>query len=491
LTAALERDQPRLLAVIERAAWALFLICLPVTSFPFFPPAIGGGALVRPLSLYPLLILLGISVLPRLLKGGLPRTALSLLPFLLVALASSLLSLLRGIDPALGISVEERTLRALITLGLGVGMYLVASVVPRTPADLRFSLRALYTGLVVALAWGTLQAVSVIHYMPRWFSLLSQAQRYISTRRLFAERVSGPTYEPNWFAEQITFLYMPWLLGAVLSGKSVFPWRWRWLSLELVLLAWSVGILAFTFSRAGLINLAVLVFACLVFFRGGREPKSGKTRPAWRTWSLRVAQALLVLAILAGGVLLAGRRNVFFSRVWSYWRDFDHPTLSGYFQHLGFGARFIYSTGAFNTYAADPLIGVGLGNYGFYFPERLPDQKLASIPEVLRIITPEAGRNRLVTAKVFYFRLLAETGLIGTAAFLVFPIAILGCALYLYLSPDPDQKAWGTSSLLALLAFFMSAFSFDSFAIPNMWVVFGLITAAAWVYIREPSSPHS
>lgn len=478
------------LGVVEKAAWALFLICLPVTSFPFFPPEIGGGALVRPLSIYPLAVLLVVSVLPRLLRGGLPRTCLAALPFVLAALASSLLSLLRGIDPALGITVEARLLRAFITLGLGLAFYLVSSLLPRTPQDLRFSLRALYAGLVVALGWGSLQAISVFRYQPQLFQFLSRVQRLVSTRRLFEERVSGLTYEPNWFAEQITFLYMPWLLGAVLSGKSVFPRprRWRWFSVELVLLLWSIGVLVFTFSRAGLINLAALAFASVVFFRPHwgrpRAERSRARRPALRLWGLRLLQAVLVLAVLVAGAYLAGRRNAFFSRLWTYWRDFERPTLSGYFEYLGFGARFIYGTGAFNTYAEDPVFGVGLGNYGFYFAERLPDRKLAVMPEVLRIITPEAGRNRLVTAKVFYFRLLAETGLVGTAAFLVFPIAVLGCALYLFLSSDPDQRAWGTASLLGLLAFVLSAFSFDSFALPNMWVVFGLITAAAWAYRR-------
>ncbi len=496
MTAALPPPRRNLLALVEKTAWALFLVCLPVTSFPFFPPAIGGGALVRPLSIYPLAVLLLIAVLPRLLRGGLPRTCLAVLPFVLAALGSSLLSLLRGIDPALGITVEARLLRALITLGLGLAFYLAASLLPRSPQDLRFSLRALYAGLVLALGWGSLQAVSVFRYQPQLFQLLSRVQRLISTRRLFEDRVSGLTYEPNWFAEQITFLYMPWLLGAVLSGKSVFPrpQRWRWLSVELVLLVWSIGVLVFTFSRAGLINLAALAFACVVFFRPqwgrSRARRSEAPRPALRLWGLRLLQAVLVIAVLVGGALLAGRRNAFFSRLWSYWRDFERPTLSGYFEYLGFGARFIYGTGAFNTYVEDPLFGVGPGNFGFYFAERMPDRELAAMPEVLRIVTPEAGRNRLVTAKVFYFRLLAETGLVGTAAFLVFPIAILGCALFLYLASDPDQRAWGTAGLLGVFAFVLSAFSFDSFALPNMWVVFGLITAAAWVYLPQGRGEH-
>jgi hypothetical protein len=50
---------------------------------------------------------------------------------------------------------------------------------------------------------------------------------------------------------------------------------------------------------------------------------------------------------------------------------------------------------------------------------------------------------------------------------------------------EQQQHFWGSASLLGLCVFLASGFSFDSLAIPNMWVVFGLITAAAWVYARQ------
>ena len=92
---------------IEKVAWAGMLVALPVTSFPYFPRAIGGEALVRPLSLYPLLVLIPFSVMPRLFRKPLPKNLLILLLFALVALVSSTISLLRGIEPALGITVTK------------------------------------------------------------------------------------------------------------------------------------------------------------------------------------------------------------------------------------------------------------------------------------------------------------------------------------------------------------------------------------------------
>lgn len=474
------------LAFVSKALWIFFLVSLPVTSFPYFPPAIGGGALVRPLGLYPLLLLIPLVTLPRLVTRPLPRAVLALVPFVLVALASSLLSFTRSVDPALGITVNERVLRGLITLGVGLAIYLTVALYPSGLADLRASLRWLYTGFAAALLWGSLQAVYVVRFDQQWFKLMDELQGYVSIRKLFTTRVSGPTYEPNWFAEGISFLLLPWLLASVLSGYTVFRWRWRWLTIELLLLGWAVALLPFTFSRAGVLNLVVLAALSILFFRFGSGQKATTRISISKGLPRRLAEVGLVLAVLAGLVYAAGTRNEFFARIWGYWNR-SNRTLSGYFEYLGFGARFIYGETAFRTFEEYPALGVGLGNYAFYFDEMLPDRPLAQTPEVRRLVTPEADRNRLITAKNLYLRLLAETGLAGTAAFIAFVVAILGCALFLWFSPQAEEKFWGTASLLGLIAFLFAALSFDSLAIPNMWVVFGLITAAAWHFSRHPA----
>ena len=475
----------RLINLTQQVAWALFLVTLPVTSFPYLPHIIGGTALVRPLSIYPLLVLLIIATLPRLLTGAVPRTIYTFLPFVLIALIASLLSLLKGIEPMLGVTVSDRILRALLTLGIGCAIYLTVAILPRSPDELRASLRWLYVGFIAALAWGTLQMVYVIHFDPNYFHVLMKLQAFISTRKIFFNRVSGMTYEPNWFAEQISFLLIPWLLASVLSGFSAFRWRWHKLTVEWLLLGWSIIVLVFTFSRAGLINLVLLLVLGVVFFRVRKPHKATQPHTRLASWTRRLLEAALVVSIFIGLVFAASTRNDFFARIWGYWRDVEERTLADYFNYLGFGARFMYAEAAYNTYAANPVLGVGLGNYAFYFEKMLPDEFLARTPEVLRILTPEVGRSRLITPKNLYFRILAETGLLGMAAFTAFIVAILGCALFLWLSHDGQQRFWGIASLLGLCVFLTAGFSFDSLALPNMWVVFGLITSAAWVFARQ------
>lgn len=469
---------------ITRISLALFFVSLPVTSFPFLPPAIGGGAVVRPLLIYPLIVLMLVATIPRLFTSRLPRTFLTLLPFILVAGISSLFAFRFDIETTLGVSAVERLVRAYITLGLGVAIYLTVSLVLRSPDDLRFALRWLYTGFGLALLWGSLQAVYVIQFSNTYFQLLSRIQRYISIRRLFTTRISGMTYEPNWFAEQLSFLLIPWLLAAVLTGYSAFKWRWRGITVELILLIWSILVLPLTFSRAGLIVLVVVVFFGVIFLRPirkGTNRKTSRSRVVFR----RVVEATVIVVIVLSLTFTVGARNEFFSRIWNYWIDFPNPNLSGYFEYLGFGARIIYAETALRIYDAYPVFGVGIGNYAFFFEEMLPREPISVMPEVLRVITPGAGQSRLITSKNLYFRLLSETGLIGMAAFFAFIVAVASCALFLWLARDKQQKYLGTAGLLGLVAFVFSAFTFDSFALPNMWVVFGLITAAAWMFRQQ------
>jgi hypothetical protein len=473
------------LRVVQKLAWALFLVCVPVTSFPYFPKVFGGSALVRPLSIYPLVLLVLLVALPHMVRKPIPRTLLVFLPFILVAVATSLISTLRGIESTTSVSQVWRILRALVTLGIGAAMYFSVALYPSSSDDLRASLRWLYLGFALALLWGSIQAVYIVEFDSSFYHKLARIQTYISTRKLFTTRVSGMTYEPNWFAVQISSLLVPLLLASILSGFSAFRWRWRWLTLEWFLFAWAVAILAFTFSRAGIAILFLLVVTGFLFLRAHRPLQPDRARPRRRLWLFRLIEAGVVAGVLVGLIYVASLKNPFFARIWSYWSEVENTSLEDYFEYLGFGARFRYGEAAYRTYEAYPVLGVGLGNYAFYFPEMMPDEPLAASPELLRQIVPEGNRERLITPKNFYYRLLAETGLIGLAAFVAFIAALLGCAFFLWLSAEKEQKYWGRAGLLGLVAFVASAVSFDSFAIPNMWIMFGLITAAAWIYSRE------
>jgi len=481
--------------IVDKIGWIAFLLVmafLPITSFPYFPPAIGGGALVRPLSLYPLFLVILLVIVPRIFKQRLPTQLLALLAFVLIVILSGLFSLFREIYPAYDVSSMERVLRALITLGLGCAFYLAVVLAPRTLTELKTALGAMYTGFAVALAWSSFQLVYVVHFNRPFFRIINHIQSFISTRRLFDNRISGMTYEPNWFAEQMVILLFPWLLASVLTGTSVFRIRWRWLTIEVVMLVWSSIIILLTYSRAGLMTFTILALVVVVianfkyFARKKQTSKDLRLRIKNTFLSWGFLTQLVVIVIVFGLAYFAiGTRNIFFTRIWGYWSDRSNFSIEGYLNYLGFEARIIYGTTAYNMYKSNPVFGIGPGNYALYFSDMLPYQPLAKTPEVVRLVTPEEGRDRLVTAKNFPLRLMAETGIIGTAAFIAFFITILGSAVSLILSQRSNVRFWGVGGMLALIAFVFSTLSFDSFALPNMWVAFGLITSAAFLANKQ------
>ncbi len=508
---------------LTRIAWGAFFFTLPVTSFPYLPEELGGRTLVRPLMIYPLLALLPLAVLPRLFRKSLPRTLLPLLAFVVAAVASSILAFGSGLDIYRGVSLEARFARNLVTLGLGVAFYLAVVVLPDDWDDLRFALRWLYAGFALALAWGSLQIPFVLVYHPTYFKIANMLQGLVSSRKLFTTRISGMTYEPKWFAEQISFVLMPWLLGAVLTRRSLFSWRLKWrfinLPVEALMLAWAAVVLVFTFSRTGLFVMGLLGFLGYWLYRlrfskpispAIPDVKKIESQPEPSTQAdgevqastmipdrpvrlkhkhslrWRLIELFAILGLMGAGTYIIGSQNTYFARLWTYWTEGSQDRARSYLEFIAFEQRFVYWITALNIYDKQPALGVGLGNYAFYFVDSLPDQPYDIQKEVMRQITPGEGRDRLITPKNLYARLISETGLVGTALFTAFVLGVLGCVLYLWFSPSPEQRAIGLSGLLGMVVFGVVVFSFDSFALPNMWVVFGLITVGAHLPDLEP-----
>jgi hypothetical protein len=459
--------------------WVVFLLCLPVTSFPYFPDFMMGSALVRPLSLYPLIALGILVTIPRLWIKPLPRTLIPFLVFGVIAIASTVFAQGRGIDPDIDVSVQNRAISTLATLGIGALFYLTVSTFPGNPDDLRLTLRWLYVGLAVALVWGTAQGVYILKFNQAYFDFFNKLQSYISIRPLvtFAKRAAGMAYEPSWFAEQLSFLYMPWLFSAVISKFTVFRWRWRGLTVELLLLGWSTGMLFLTFSRTGM--LILILFVILAFLMWPRV-KDRKARKLWIYGLKQATQVGLIMVVMGVIIFAIGSQNNYFARMWRYFLP-DEETEGSYLYYIAFDQRFVYWETAYHIFEADPVLGIGLGNYAFYYKEYLPDRQYRN-PEIYLPLVPEEGRSQIVTVKNMPLRILTETGILGGAAFIAFVIAIIGCVFYSYLSLDDEQRFWGRAGLFGLVAFFPVVFSIDSFAVPNLWVVFGLITASAHVF---------
>src|ERR1043165_3893173 len=248
---------------ITRLLWGAALLTLPVTSFRYFP-FLGESTYVRPLSLYPvglLLLILFVQVTRK--KVSIPRagTMTPLLGFVLLAFAATFLGGLLDPLPLRDQEYVGRVIRAWATLVIGLSFFVAAVWMNRNEEDLRFSIKWLLAGFVLDVLWSGVQGLAF--YTPLLKKVtVTHWQRLFSMRELVrTNRVSGMAYEPAWLAGQIATVYLPWLFASLLTQLRVTRFKW----LEWILLGFAAFLLLATFSRGGLLTAAGAVAFTLLF----------------------------------------------------------------------------------------------------------------------------------------------------------------------------------------------------------------------------------
>jgi hypothetical protein len=208
---------------IPRFLWGAALFTLPVTSFRYFP-FLGDSTYVRPLSLYPIALLLPLLIFQWIRRNNsFPRTGTwtPLLAFVLIALIATSFGLLLNPVPMRGYEYAGRVLRAWVTLLIGLSFFVAAVWMNRDEEDLRFSIKWLLAGFILDILWSGVQALSF--YTPLLKKVtVTHWQRAFSMRELVrTNRVSGMAYEPAWLAGQIATVYLPWLVASLLTRVRV------------------------------------------------------------------------------------------------------------------------------------------------------------------------------------------------------------------------------------------------------------------------------
>jgi O-antigen ligase len=460
---------------LTRFLWGAALLTLPVTSFRWFP-FLGEGTLVRPLSMYPLALLIPL-LLIQWRRGKIKLNwAGALIPLgALVLFIFAVTSFGALIDPIplRGQIYSGRAIRALATLFIGITFFISAVWMNKDEDDFRFTVQWLFAGLCLDLAWSGLQAVTFYTGLLNK-EMVTHWQLAFSMRELVrTNRISGLAYEPAWLAGQLATTFIPFLFAAILTNFRITRLKW----LEPVLLAFSLLALLATYSRGGLLTTVAAAGLTFLFF--GRNV----IRATWN-WFIsgfrgrvfdvlfRAGMLIAIVGIFAGAFLFLGRKN-FFRRLW----ETDAQNLSEYIVDINAGARGAYSAGALAAFEEYPLTGVGLGASGFYIYQNLPDWALTTVPEIAKQLSPE---NRLYpNPKNLYVRLLAETGLIGFFLFLAFQFNILGDMLNLLYQKEAWARFAAVAGVFAWLAITFYNFTQDSLATPNIWLVPGILAGLA------------
>ena len=480
--------------------WWMLLVSIPITSFPLVEHTIGGDT-VSPLALVPLVFLVAAWLVPKLVRGeSLPSEAGPLLLFAVIAISSTLLAQFLPIEPYKGQTVLSRSLRGLATLGIGLSFYLCASLICYDRSRTLASMRAIAAGGLLALLWSAAQAWYILFiegYIP---PLLNQIHRFVSVRDLFWDRVTGMAFEPSWFGNQLVTLYLPLWLASVVTGVSAFGRARKLVTIEAGLLVLAVAMLLLSRSRLSLIS-SLLMSAALSGYGLWRATgwllrlgcRSGRTYSTGRSRGLQLVLLLVGIIGLAAGLVGVARaaieRDARTSRLLSTPTQFDsirsenpYETVYAVANRATFAERLVYWRAGFWPFERYPVLGVGLGNAGFFFEDGLPayGHQLVEIKNLLDPVNPN-----FPNPKSLWLRLLAETGMVGFSAFLIWLGVLAAGGIALAKRARGVDRVIGVAGLLAILAQVSEGFSLDTFALPQLWIVLGLLAAAARRH-REP-----
>ena len=465
--------------------WVCLILLLPITSMPLIVNLIGSDSVGAPSGIA-LAVLVLIWLVPHVLKRGqVPPQAVPLLGFAMVALIATALASFIPIMPYKDVSFIKNELKDVLTLFIGICFYLVAATFPVGEDRLQKTLRWLnWVGLVVLL-WSLVQAVS-------WYSfnhypeLVRRIQEFFSSGPLYRQRVNGFAFEPSWLAHQLNMVFLPIWLAATVRRFSVHRFRLMGITFENLLLVGGVFILFLSYSRVGL--LAFLMMVTYLFIqanirlsrwllkRMSRHEQVDSARRRRRILSLGITAIMIVsyLAILTGGAFVLSRLDPRMKDLFTFSFGTDNPVLR-YADRLDVASRLVYwqaGWGVFNDY---PILGVGLGNAGYFFTQKLTPYAWGLL-EVRDLVFRSSN---LLNIKSLWVRLLAETGVVGFAFFVSWLYLLWQSTRSGENGNSPLLKTLSLTGKFVLLALLFEGFSLDSFAMPYIWFALGLLTAAS------------
>jgi len=346
-----------------------------------------------------------------------------------------------------------------------------------------------------------LRKYSLVQGFPEWVIKLRSSLAVQSPNAMFTNRVMGFAYEPSWFIRIFNLVLFPIWLSSVFQRETIFKFKLWIFQIEDFLMIGGLIVFGYSSPRIGLIAflaslslLGALLLGRLNHWFVSWYLKRIKQPPKHLIWIniLLVVVVIVILFGLAGGALSA------YIKAASSWdhrfqmllnqANLDKQDLFPLTEirviylarDLAFFERMIYWFAGWHIFADYPF-GVGLGNAGFYFIDRMNPAGYESYE--IRNLAFRA--NYLANTKNMWTRLLAETGFIGLALFLAWLYLLWRSAGLTRKSDSKILRILGLAGQLFLLAYLFESLSMDSFAMPYQWLMTGLISAGGLIARRE------
>lgn len=468
--------------------WNLLILALPFTSAPIVAK-ITGSSNVAPASGIFMLVLLVVWLVPYLIKSGtVPIHAVPLIAFFLFSIFTTLAAFFLYSPPYKNISLISSTAKGMVTLILGFAFYIITCTILGERKYLHRTLQMINWGGTALILWSLIQFFVWLLFSENvvWIRSL---QGLISMGRLYANRVTGFALEPSWLAHMLNIVYLPIWLAATMEKTTVHKFRFRGITFENILLLGGIAVLVLTFSRVGWAAfLLMLLYAFIrlnikvikwILKKIAKGRSLQKTKKIIFTLFISIGLTAIYLGVLIGSAFFASKVDNRMADLFTFSTAMDNPLLR-YANTLKFGERVVYWIAGWQIFNDYPIMGVGLGNAGFFMPVRLAPYGW-SLVEVQRLLFRESG---LLNIKSLWFRLPAETGIVGLVLFITWLYIIFRSGRLLQKQSDASLRTIGLMGIFMLIGLPLEGMSIDSFAMPYVWVTAGIVTAASVLYLK-------
>ncbi len=460
---------------VGQSIWYVLVLLLPFTSLPLASKLLGTEMVAAPsiLILFVLLIILLFYFIKTRLYVG--KSLQPLLVFGLFAIISSLLAFWMPIPIQKDFSIFRNIFEGIGTLLIGISFYFVTVNIIRSQEILNKTLRIVVYSFVPLLVWCLFQFIfgQIIQDYPTW---MESIQNWLTTSgTLYQNRLTGFAFEPSWLAHQLNMFYIPIWISATVSRRSVFKKLANKLIIEDFFLLASIFILIFTKSRVGWITFIVVVTYLFVTFNlRFLKIIKNKYQSGKKNYPLKFLPVIFIffyILLLIAGLFFFSK---FDSRMESLFNieTYQNKNIFSIANEFVFAERILYWQTGWHVFNDYPIFGVGLENVGFFFKDYMPS--FAWALEEPRHLIFQA--NYQGNVKNLWFRLLAETGMIGFLSFGTWLFLILLKSNQYQKSHSQIHNYWGLVGKIALLTIIIEGFSIDSFALPYYWIVFGLVS---------------
>jgi hypothetical protein len=397
-----------------------------------------------------------------------------------------------NIPPFQNKTILTQGLEASVTLAMAAMVFMsVAALLAGGIERIHFTLKFLNLSGGLVILWSLIQAYFAFFHQNQFPAFVYGIQSLISSNEelFFASRVSGFAFEPSWLAHQLNLVFLPLWLSATLTGYSAHFRRFLGITVENLLLVGGIFILFASFSRVGiaafflvLAFLAIMANLWIVQRLQQRLITRFDMRPSWQA---------LTKALLFFGILF-----IFFAIITTFMfglfyigaqyeprlgmmldNGLEGDSLYDLARSLYFAERAVFWIAGWDIFNDFPILGVGLGNSGFFMPEKLPAYG-TGLMEISHLLNYASAPPNI---KSMWVRILAETGIVGFAVFIPWYYLLWITGRLAKKSSSHMIKTVGMMGQFVWIAFLVEGFSVDSFALPYLWFSFGLLAAAGYL----------